>query len=199
MGTTKWVVFSSFLWHLLVPLLFFNSPSITCKLGHHGVWIISPTFLQVDKETLLQHYLKKLKYSTVYSTSRPTSWSQHLMNFLDPCIFYSPVNSSYMGRLSMCATMLVCCLWMYSLRVHIPENSRYSSTGGHSHQLPPEHRAVFPSIRLATLWRKPSINANIDPVTTHLSFPYINNIWNTNLYITPCYFTAAPALVSFLP
>ena len=96
MGTTKWVVFSSFLWHLLVPLLLFNSPSITCKLGNHGVWIRSPTFLQVDKETLLQHYLKKLKYSTVYSTSRPTSWSQHLMNFLDPCILYSPVNSSYM-------------------------------------------------------------------------------------------------------
>ena len=58
MCTAKWVLFSSILWHLLVPFMVFNSTSATSKLVHHGVWIRAHTFLQVAKEFLLHNYFK---------------------------------------------------------------------------------------------------------------------------------------------
>ena len=53
--TAAWVLFSSFLWRLLLPLLF-NSPSTLCRLGCHGIWTRYPPFLHRNKEPLL-HYL----------------------------------------------------------------------------------------------------------------------------------------------
>ena len=53
MCTAIWVIFSSALWHLLVPLLLFNSSSTRCRLGYHGVWIIYPPFQQLVREPLL--------------------------------------------------------------------------------------------------------------------------------------------------
>ena len=38
--------------------MLFNSNSTTCRLGHHGVWIRALPFLHMDKEPLLQNYLK---------------------------------------------------------------------------------------------------------------------------------------------
>ena len=55
MCATKWELFSSLLWHLLVTLLllFCNSPSVTYSLVYHEGWIRASPFLKTVKEILL--------------------------------------------------------------------------------------------------------------------------------------------------
>ena len=48
--------FSSVLWHLLVSLLLFNSPSAICRFVYHGVWTRYLPFLHKTKEPLPHKY-----------------------------------------------------------------------------------------------------------------------------------------------
>ena len=130
--------FSSILWCLLVPLLLFNYPSTACRLGHHRVWILSLTFLQMAKEPLISNN-KKLLSSLVHSTSRPTFWFLHLMNKLDPVILYAPMNSSYMVQEAMSTAVVAWHFWMYVLMGHSPDISRASDTWGYPHSLSAVH------------------------------------------------------------
>ena len=83
----------------------------------------------------------------------------------------------------MCAAMVDCRLWMYSLMGHIPVTYRDSSIGGHYQLLYPSFQYVFPAIFLSTWWWKLSRAVKIDPVTTQISHPYSNTVWTTALYI----------------
>ena len=113
----------------------------------------------------------KLYASPGHFTSRPTSWSHQFMNQLYPSIFSAHVHSSYMRQKKMCAAMVSCRCLIYSLMVHSPDSFRAYTTGFHPHYLSTQHRAVFPSILLATWWCKTSITFNIYPVTTQISAP----------------------------
>ena len=92
----------------------------------------------------------KLYSSPVQSTSRPMSWSHHLMNILDTKIFFAHMHISYMGRQAICSKMLSFHRCIYSLMGHIPDISRASATGGHFYSPPNIRQAIIPTIRLAT-------------------------------------------------
>ena len=91
MCTAIWVILSSALWRLLVPLLLFNSPSSCCRLGYHGVWIIYPPFQKWVKEPLLIYDVKLHRFSVYSSESCNTFWYHHLVIKLVPSLHSTSV------------------------------------------------------------------------------------------------------------
>ena len=106
-----------------------------------------------------------------------------------------PFHSSYIVQLVICAAIVDCHLYMYSLMGHISITSRYSSTGVHYRPPTPALQAVFPTLFLSTWWWKPSRAVNIDPITAQLSLTYRNTVWTTALYIISRDHTAATNFV----
>ena len=64
----KMADFLSVFWNLPVTMLIFNSPTSTCRLGNHEVWIRYSPLLKLVEELSL-HYYFKLKKSPFQPTS----------------------------------------------------------------------------------------------------------------------------------
>ena len=167
---------------ILVPLLLlFNSTSTTCRLGHHGVWIRAPPFLQMAKELIPHNYFFKLQSSLGQSTSHPTSWSHHSINLLDTIILSNPVHSSYMVWQATILVQVACLRWMYSLIGQNPVVSSVLATEGNSHSPTVVCQGVFPAIVMTAWWWNHSINFKMSPFTTKIFIPYSSTVWTTDL------------------
>ena len=116
-----------------------------------------------------------------HSTSRPMSWSHHLINLIDTGILFSPIQILYMVCQSTCTAMSAWFHWMFSLIGQIPAVSSTSATGRHSHSTTVVRQAVFPAILLAALWWNPSSIFNIDPVNTYIFLLYSSTFLVTAL------------------
>ena len=172
--------------HKRIWLQLFNSTSVTCRLGHHELWIRPlPSYRWLRNRSYT--IILKLKYSLGYSTSRLTYWSHHLVDLLDPGMLSAPVHSSYMGRLVISSAMVTCRLWMYSLMVHSPSISKDSYTGGHYHVPSPAHQSIF----LQLVW--PSNDENpLEPSTLLLSPPIFQSHTTTPYSPPPCASSSVP-------
>ena len=164
-------------------LLLINSPSVIFMLGYHGVWIRTPTFLQISKELFLQNKILKIHSPPGHFISIYQSWYQHRINLLVLGILYVPVHITYMNRQATWYATVACLRWQHFLIVHIPVVSSSSAIGGQYHSTLAVCHAVIPVITLATLWWNTYITFSTAPVITQISLPYNITDWTTALYI----------------
>ena len=175
-----------------------NYPYTRCRLGYHGVWIRSPTFLPRVKELLLLYYVKLRRISVYSSGSLTTSWFHHITIQIVPISRFASTQSSYMGKHSTFFAIVACRLLMYSPMVWNPVTSIAATTEGYYHSPHTPRVVVIHVIHLIDRWRNPSNTFRIPPVTTQISLLYRSNNCTTALYITPRDLTVDTVFISTL-